>query len=98
MVTVFEDETALVVTVNVALVALAMVTLEVTLADGSLLESATTIPLEGAVPLRVTVPWERLPPITAVGFRLRDEMDRGGGGAMFEGITWNSARPMFFPW
>lgn len=76
--------TALVVTVNVALVApAAMVTLEgVCAADVLLLESETTAPPEGAAPLNVTVPVDDcVPPVTAVGFRLNDESVTGGGAA-----------------
>ena len=62
--------TALVLTVNVALVApAATVTLDGTLAAVVLLlESVTTAPPEGAAPLNVTVPVEEFPPVTLVGF------------------------------
>src|SRR5258708_38710248 len=71
MLTVVEAATALVLTVNVALVApAATVTLDGTLAAVVLLlESATTAPPDGAAPLNVTVPVEDcVPPITLVGF------------------------------
>src|SRR3989441_7803034 len=74
-----------VVTVNVALVAPAgTVTLPTggTLAAaGLLLERVTTAPPAGAAPLRVTVATEELPPTTLVGFSVRPETVRGGGGA-----------------
>ena len=77
--------TALVLTVNVALVAAAaIVTLEGTVAtDVSLLESATCVPPDGAGPLSVTVPLDELPPITLVGFRVSEVSIGGGGGAGF---------------
>src|SRR5258708_3720043 len=70
MLTVVEAATALVLTVNVALVApAATVTLDGTLAAVVLLlESVTTAPPEGAAPLNVTVPVEEFPPVTLVGF------------------------------
>jgi hypothetical protein len=62
-------DTAVVVTVKVAVVAPALtVTLGGRLADGLLLERATAIPPAGAAPVRVTVPVEELPPTTVVGF------------------------------
>ena len=69
--------TALVVTVNVALVApAATVTLAGVLATAVLLlESVTTAPPDGAAPLSVTVPVEFcVPPVTLVGFKLNDEI------------------------
>ena len=57
MVTAVDAATALVLTVNVALVApAATVTLEGTLAAVLLLESVTSAPPDGAGPLNVTVP------------------------------------------
>src|SRR5689334_469790 len=75
--------TALVLTVNVALVApAATVTLEGTLATVvSLLESATCAPPAGAAPLNVTVPVEEFPPVTLVGFSESEERVGTGGGA-----------------
>jgi hypothetical protein len=68
--------TALVVTVNVVLVVpSAMVTVSGTLAEGSLLDKETTAPPVGVGPLSVTVPVEELPPVTAVGFKLRAERE-----------------------
>ncbi len=74
MLTVVDAATALVLTVNAALVApAATVTLDGTLAAVVLLlESVTTAPPEGAAPLRVTVPVEDCPPPTTfVGFSVR---------------------------
>jgi hypothetical protein len=74
-VTAVEAVTALVVTVNVALVApAATVTLAGVLATlVLLLESATVAPPAGAAALNVTVPVEELPPVTVVGFNESDE-------------------------
>jgi len=78
MVTVVDAATALVLTVNVALVAPAgTITLEGTLAaPGLLLESATIAPPVGAGPLSVTVPVEEFPPVTLVGFSESEERVR----------------------
>jgi hypothetical protein len=83
MVTVVELATALVLTVNVALVApAATVTLEGTLAAAVLLlESVTCAPPAGADPLSVTVPVEEFPPVTLVAFSESEESEGGGGGA-----------------
>ncbi len=83
MVTVVDAVTALVFTGNVALVAPAgTATLEGTLAAPLLLESATCAPPAGAGPLNVTVPVEDCrPPITLVGFSVREESVGAGGGA-----------------
>ena len=82
--------TALVLTVNVALVApAAIVTLDGVLAAVVLLlESVTTAPLEGAAPLNVTVPVEEFPPVTLVGFSVSEDSVGAGGGA---GVTVNEA-------
>lgn len=70
--------TAVVVTVNVAVVApAATVTLAGTCADPLLEESATAAPPAGAGPFRVTVPVELLPPTTLVGFKLNELAERG---------------------
>jgi hypothetical protein len=62
------------VTVKVAAVALAgTVTLEGTVAAAVLaLDSDTTAPAAEAGPVKVTVPVEEFPPITEMGFRLRE--------------------------
>ena len=75
--------TALVLTVNVALVApAATVTLDGTLAAVVLLlESPTVAPPAGAGPLSVTVPVEEFPPVTLVGLTVNEEGVGGGGGA-----------------
>ena len=90
MVTVVEAATALVLTVNVALVApAATVTLGGVLATVVLLlESATVAPPAGAAPLSVTVPVEEFPPVTLVGFSESDERVGGGGDA---GVTVSEA-------
>jgi hypothetical protein len=68
MVTGVAAVTALVVTVNVALLApAATVTLEGTVAADALLERSTTTPPLGAAPLSVTVPVEDAPPLRLVG-------------------------------
>src|SRR6266581_1755735 len=87
MLTVVDAATALVVTVNVTLVApAATVTLDGVLATFVLLlESVTTAPPEGAAPLNVTVPVEDCaPPTTLVGFTESEESVGAGGGA---GVT-----------
>ena len=90
MVTVVEAETALVLTVNVALVApAATVTLAGTRATVVLLlESATCAPPAGAGPLNVTVPVDEFPPVTLVGFNA-SEASVGAGGAA--GVTVSEA-------
>ena len=77
MVTVVEEETALVLTVNVALVVpAATVTLAGTRATVVLpLESATCAPPLGAGPLNVTVPVDELPPTTLVGLSVSAESE-----------------------
>ena len=81
MVTVLEAVTALVLTVNVALVApAATVTLEGTVAAPVLLlESVTCAPPDGAGPLSVTVPVEEFPPVTLVGFSESEERATDAG-------------------
>jgi hypothetical protein len=65
--------TAVVVTVNVAVVAPAgTVTLAGTVADALLLVSVTTVPPEGAGPFSVTVPVEEVPPFTLDGLRVNE--------------------------
>ena len=87
--TALDAVTALVLTVNVALIApAATATLEGTRAAPLLLESATVAPPAGAAPLSVTVPVEELPPVTLVGFS-PSEASVGGGGAA--GVTASEA-------
>jgi hypothetical protein len=70
--------TAVVFTINVALVApAATVTLAGTVAADALLERLTTAPLLGACPLSVTVPVEEEPPVTLLGLSTIE--DRVGG-------------------
>src|SRR2546427_4769327 len=73
-----------VVTINVALVAPAgtvtLPTAGTLAAAGLLLERVTTTPPAGAVALNVTVATEELPPTTLVGFSVKPETVRGGGG------------------
>jgi len=91
MLTVVDASTALVLTVNVALVApAATVTLDGTLAAAVLLlDSATAAPPDGAAPLSVTVPVEDcVPPTTLVGFTVNEESGGAGGGA---GVTVSDA-------
>ena len=74
-----EPDTALVVIVNVALLApAATVTLAGTVAADVLsLDNDTSAPPAGAGPLIVTVPVEGLPPCTLDGFRERDDSEGG---------------------
>jgi len=91
MLTVVDASTALVLTVNVALVApAATVTLDGTLAAAVLLlDSATAAPPDGAAPLSVTVPVEDcVPPTTLVGFTVNEESVGAGGAA---GVTVSDA-------
>jgi hypothetical protein len=91
MVTEVDAATALVLTVNDALVApAATITLEGALAAAVLLlESVTTAPPAGAGPLSVTVPVEDCtPPTTLVGFSASEESVGAGGD---EGVTVSEA-------
>lgn len=66
--------TALVFTVNVALVApAATATLVGTAAADALLERLTTAPPLGAAAVRVTGPAEEVPPMTLVGLSIRED-------------------------
>src|SRR5260370_36645424 len=77
MMTAVDVATALVLTVNEALVApAATFTLEGTPAAAVLLlESVTCTPPAGADPLSVTVPVEEFPPVTLVGFSESEERE-----------------------
>ena len=90
MVTVVDATTGLVLTVNVALLAPAViVTLEGTRATSVLLlESMTCAPPAGAGPLNVTVPADEFPPVTLVGLNV-SEASVGAGGAA--GVTVSEA-------
>jgi len=69
-----EEITGLVVTVKVAEELPAVTaTFAGTAANELLLDSAIVMPPVGAGPVRVTVPVEGLPPVTAVGLRVREE-------------------------
>jgi hypothetical protein len=78
-----EELTALVLTVNVALVLpAATVTLAGTVATAVLLlASVTSAPPLGAARFSFIVPWAELPPVTVAGFRVKDESF--GRGAAF---------------
>jgi hypothetical protein len=81
--------TALVFTVNVALLApAATVTVAGTVAvDVLLLERETTAPPMGAGPLSVTVPVEGDPPVTLVGFSVSEEtVGRGCGSTVRDAV------------
>lgn len=69
-----EDATGMLVITKVAVVVPARtVTVAGTVArDVLLLERLTNAPTVGALPVRVTVPVEGVPPITEVGFRLTE--------------------------
>jgi len=75
--------TAAVLTVKVTLVAPAGTVMLAGTVDTAvlLLASETTIPPLGAGPLRVTVPWDVLPPVTLAGLRLTpDTLTAAGAG------------------
>ena len=82
MVTEVTFPTALVVTVNVAVVDPAKtLTLAGTCAAVVLLlVSPTVAPPVGAAPLSVTVPVDELPPVTLVGFRVTEDNDTVAAG------------------
>ena len=74
MLTSVDVVTGLVVRLKLALVPPAgTVTLEGTVAAGSLLESVTCAPPAGAGPFSVTVPVEGLPPVTLAALRASEE-------------------------
>jgi hypothetical protein len=75
--------TAVVVTVNVALVELAgITTLPGTVTAGLLLLRLTVVPPEGAGPLMVSVPAEDWPPGTDGGLNVRLEKETVGADAV----------------
>ena len=81
MVTGVDAVTALVLTVNVALLApAATVTLAGTVAVDVLLERETAAPPVSAGPLSVTVPVDADPPVTLVGFSAIEESVGEPGG------------------
>ena len=84
--TVVDAATALVLTVNDALVApAAIVTLDGTLPTAVLLlESVICAPPDGTAPLRVTVPVEEFPPVTLVGFSKSEERTGATGVTVTE--------------
>lgn len=87
MVTAVDAATALVLTVNVVLLApAATITLEGTLAAAALLlDRVNCAPPDGAAPLSVTVPVEVCaPPTTLVGFSVSEDSVGAGGSA---GVT-----------
>src|SRR2546425_3726749 len=89
MVTGVDAVTALVLTVNVALLApTATVTLAGTVAVDVLLERETAVPPLGAGPLSVTVPvGDCTPPVTLVGFSVSEErVGRACGSTVSEAV------------
>jgi hypothetical protein len=79
MVAVAEEVTAVVVTVNVAVVLpAATVTVAGTVAEVLLLDKATEIPPVDEAALKVTVPVEELPPVTLVGLSDTDDKALAG--------------------
>jgi hypothetical protein len=70
--------TGVVVIVNVAEIPPeGILTLAGTVADGSALESVTTAPAPGALPFKVTVPFEVSPPVTLAGLTVKEESPAG---------------------
>jgi len=77
IVVVTADDTGVVLTVNIADVALAGTTTDAgTVVDPELLDKSTVMPV-GAGPFKVTVPVDDIPPATVVGFKL-SEFSAGG--------------------
>src|SRR5258707_13235488 len=80
MVTAVDAATAVVVTVNVAVVLPAStVTLVGTVPAALFLDKATEMPPFGAALVKVTVPVEEVPPVTLVGLTETDEIGRAAG-------------------
>jgi len=78
IVVVTADDTGVVLTVNIADVALAGTTTDAgTVVDPELLDKSTVMPPVGAGPFKVTVPVDDIPPATVVGFKL-SEFSAGG--------------------
>src|SRR5580704_11999443 len=89
MVTGVAAVTALVVTVNVALVApAATVTLAGTVAADALLERETIAPPLGAAPLSVTVPIDDVPPLTLAGLRVTEDSATAVAGFTVSKVVW----------
>ena len=79
MVAAAEEVTAVVVTVNVAVVLpAATITVAGTAAAALLLDKATEIPPLGAALVKVTAPVEDTPPVTLTGLRETEESAAGG--------------------
>ena len=89
MVTELVAVTETVVTVNVAVVAPAGIeTLAGTVVTAGLeLVNVTTAPPLGAALVNVAVPCEEFPPVTVVGFSVREERLAGGGGGVTESVA-----------
>jgi len=78
--------TAVVLTVNVPLVAPAAIFNDAgTIADPELLPKAIVRPVFGAIPVRVTVAADEAGPVTVVGLRLSADRD---GGVTFSTVDW----------
>jgi hypothetical protein len=93
MVAVASVVTAVVVTENVWVVAPSdTVTVAGTVTPAVSLVSVTSVPPEGAAPVKVTVPVEGVPPRTLVGLRLTD----ASVGAATAGLTVKSAALISF--
>lgn len=95
MVTIVDAPTALVLMVNVALVAPAgTLTLEGTLTAVLLLDSVTCAPPAGAGPLNITIPVEDCaPPTTLVGFNVNPlRMASGNGCSKTQTVGFGSLR------
>lgn len=86
MIAVVEELTAVVVTVNVAVVFPAVtLTLDGTLAAALLLDRVTEAPPVGAGAFNVTVPVDDVPPLTVVGFNVT--ADSAAAGVIVSGAV-----------